>query len=213
MEEVVALLQTIQQNKHAYNSDSEASLNMQINALVTANAEAYYQAMVTHDDKSWNIRDRHMVEALDSIGHYYGAEAKGIVWEHNTHIGDARATDMARQGLENVGQLSREKKYGQEHIYSIGFWHASRHCNCCKKLGRSARENDCAKKRNEAAGKIPSIKLALLISILCLQRKIARYSSAQSGTALSGSCIILKWSILAITFLLVYRTDTMPLFT
>lgn len=120
MEEVVALLQTIQQNKHTYNSDSEASLNMQINALVTANAEAYYHAMVTHDDKSWNIRDRHMVEALDYIGKYYGAEAKGIVWEHNTHIGDARATDMARQGLENVGQLTREK-YGQEQIYSIGF--------------------------------------------------------------------------------------------
>ena len=76
--------------------------------------------MITDDNESWNIRDRHMVEALHHIGEFYGSGAKGIIWEHNTHIGDARATDMANQGMVNVGQLTREK-YGDHQIYAIGF--------------------------------------------------------------------------------------------
>lgn len=50
-----------------------------------------------------------MVDTLEFISEYYRENAKGIVWEHNTHIGDARATDMAKEGLVNVGQLSRER--------------------------------------------------------------------------------------------------------
>src|SRR5690606_41615644 len=60
-----------------------------------------------------SIRDRHMVEALSRIKAFHGPHAKAIVWEHNTHIGDARATDMAADGMVNVGQLVREK-FGQE---------------------------------------------------------------------------------------------------
>ena len=51
-----------------------------------------------------------MVEALHHINEFYGSKAKGIIWEHNTHIGDARATDMADEGMVNVGQLTREKR-------------------------------------------------------------------------------------------------------
>ncbi|OAH59561.1 MULTISPECIES: erythromycin esterase family protein [Bacillaceae] len=120
IQEIMSLLQTIHQHKHSYDGDLESSLNMQVNALVASNAEAYYHAMVTNENESWNIRDRHMVEALDHIGQYYGKDAKGIIWEHNTHIGDARATDMANGGTVNVGQLTREK-YGKENVYAIGF--------------------------------------------------------------------------------------------
>lgn len=120
IQEMMSLLQTIHQHKHSYGGDLESSLNMQVNALVASNAEAYYHAMVTSGNESWNIRDRHMVEALDHIGQYYGKDAKGIIWEHNTHIGDARATDMANDGTVNVGQLTREK-YGPENVYAIGF--------------------------------------------------------------------------------------------
>ncbi|WP_046174772.1 erythromycin esterase family protein [Domibacillus indicus] len=118
--EVMDLLKAIQKNRKTYNRDPEASLNMQVNALVARNAEAYYQAMVTNGNESWNIRDRHMVEALGFIGAYYGAQSKGIIWEHNTHIGDARATDMAQEGMVNVGQLTREI-YGQDQVYAVGF--------------------------------------------------------------------------------------------
>ncbi|WP_338472967.1 erythromycin esterase family protein [Niallia sp. XMNu-256] len=120
MNEVRELLQTMTQNKQVDYDDEESFLNMKINAIVASNAEHYYHTMITDDNESWNIRDRHMVEALHHIREFYGPNAKGIVWEHNTHIGDARATDMANEGMVNVGQLTREK-YGDDEIYAIGF--------------------------------------------------------------------------------------------
>ena len=119
MNEILELLKTITENKKMDHRDSESTLNMKINAIVASNAEHYYHTMVTNDIESWNIRDRHMVEALHHIGHFYGPTTKGIIWEHNTHIGDARATDMATEGMVNVGQLTREK-YGHQNIYAIG---------------------------------------------------------------------------------------------
>lgn len=118
--EVTELLQAIVSNRKRYENDQEASLNLEVNALVTSNAEQYYHAMITNDNESWNIRDHHMVEALEHISSFYGTRSKGIVWEHNTHIGDARATDMARSGHVNVGQLTREK-YGQKNVFTVGF--------------------------------------------------------------------------------------------
>nr|WP_084783414.1 erythromycin esterase family protein [Bacillus dakarensis] len=119
MEEILELLYTIQKNKEIRHDDPETALNVRINAIVAANAEHYYHTMVTNDNESWNIRDRHMVEALEYISDYYKSDAKGIIWEHNTHIGDARATDMANEGMVNVGQLMREK-FGPENVFSIG---------------------------------------------------------------------------------------------
>ncbi|MGZ4164232.1 MAG: erythromycin esterase family protein, partial [Tumebacillaceae bacterium] len=89
------------------------------NALVVQNAEAYYRAMVRGGPESWNIRDRHMTETLERLMRHHGPGAKAIVWEHNTHIGDARATDMLADGMVNVGQLLREQA-GNE-TYAIGF--------------------------------------------------------------------------------------------
>lgn len=120
IDEVLELLNSLWENKELDPNDPESELNMKINAVVTSNAEHYYHTMITDDNESWNIRDRHMVEALDHIGKFHGTNAKGIVWEHNTHIGDARATDMTSEGLVNVGQLTREK-YGRENIYAVGF--------------------------------------------------------------------------------------------
>lgn len=120
MSEIMELLTAIGQKRPTYPNDPEATLNLKVNAIAASNAEHYYHTMVTNDNESWNIRDRHMVEALHYISEYYGAKEKGIVWEHNTHIGDARATDMASEGLVNVGQLTREQ-YGMENIFAIGF--------------------------------------------------------------------------------------------
>lgn len=120
MDEVLELLGMVHSSKKLNPNDAESELNMKINAIVASNAEHYYHTMVTNDNESWNIRDRHMVEALEHIANFYGNSGKGIVWEHNTHIGDARATDMAEEGMFNVGQLVREK-YGPENIYAVGF--------------------------------------------------------------------------------------------
>jgi erythromycin esterase len=88
--------------------EREAHFNAEQNALVAQNAERYYRAMVRGGANSWNVRDRHMVETLERLMRHHGPAAKVIVWEHNTHVGDARATDMARAGMVNVGQLVRE---------------------------------------------------------------------------------------------------------
>ena len=58
--------------------------------------------MIINDNESWNIRDRHMVEVIHKIDSFYNHNAKGIIWEHNTHVGDARATDMANFHVQAV---------------------------------------------------------------------------------------------------------------
>ncbi|MEH7388544.1 erythromycin esterase family protein [Bacillus sp. JJ1521] len=119
-EEVTKLLTEISVNKHNYQDSEEGSLNVEVNSLITANAENYYTTMITNDNESWNIRDRHMVEVIHKIDSFYNRESKGIIWEHNTHVGDARATDMANEGIVNVGQLLREE-VGTENVFIVGF--------------------------------------------------------------------------------------------
>ena len=76
--------------------------------------------MVRGGPDSWNIRDRHMTETLERLMRHHGPDAKAIVWEHNTHIGDARATDMADDGMVNIGQLVRERHAGDD-VVLVGF--------------------------------------------------------------------------------------------
>src|SRR5260221_387958 len=92
------------------------------NARLVKNAEAYYRAMFLEEVSSWNLRDRHMAETLDALIMHLGrndGRARIAVWEHNSHLGDARATDMRQRSELNVGQLTREK-YGHDAVL-IGF--------------------------------------------------------------------------------------------
>jgi erythromycin esterase-like protein len=93
------------------------------NARLIKNAEQYYRTMYRSDVSSWNLRDQHMVETLQSLDRHISSRskkhAKIVVWEHNSHLGDARATEMGRRGEWNVGQLMRER-YGTE-SYLVGF--------------------------------------------------------------------------------------------
>ena len=92
------------------------------NARVVKNAEMYYRSMFLEDVSSWNLRDRHMVATLESLVTHLDRQtgrAKIVLWAHNSHLGDARATDMTRRGEINVGQLVRER-YGNEAVL-VGF--------------------------------------------------------------------------------------------
>ncbi|HVE55977.1 MAG TPA: erythromycin esterase family protein [Pyrinomonadaceae bacterium] len=92
------------------------------NARLVKNAEQYYRMMYRNDVSSWNLRDGHMSETLFSLENHLigeGKPGKIVVWEHNSHLGDARATEMGKRGEWNVGQLTRQK-YGRE-VVSIGF--------------------------------------------------------------------------------------------
>jgi erythromycin esterase-like protein len=81
------------------------------NARLVRNAEAYYRTMFGGRAESWNLRDRHMMETLEAILTHVGQQgrARGIIWAHNSHLGDARATSMSRRGELNLGQLVRER--------------------------------------------------------------------------------------------------------
>ncbi len=92
------------------------------NALVVRNAEEYYRNMFRREVSSWNLRDTHMMESLVRLANHLSNKrppAKIIVWAHNSHLGDARATQMGERGELNLGQLVREH-FGREAV-SIGF--------------------------------------------------------------------------------------------
>jgi erythromycin esterase-like protein len=92
------------------------------NALVVRNAEEYYRNMFRREVSSWNLRDTHMMESLMRLAIHLSNQrppAKIIVWAHNSHLGDARATQMGERGELNLGQLVREH-FGNEAV-SIGF--------------------------------------------------------------------------------------------
>ena len=92
------------------------------NAKVVRNAEAYYRTMFGGRVESWNLRDRHMTDTLEDLLEFLDASspaARIVVWAHNSHLGDARATDMGWHGELNVGQLVRERMPGQS--VSLGF--------------------------------------------------------------------------------------------
>ncbi|MHB8147812.1 MAG: erythromycin esterase family protein [Vulcanimicrobiaceae bacterium] len=82
------------------------------NAWVVANAEQYYGAMLSDAVSLWNLRDRHMIETLERLMTHLqrtGRRSKAVVWAHNSHVGDARATSMRERGETNIGALSRER--------------------------------------------------------------------------------------------------------
>ncbi len=101
-------------------ADRETKFGADQNALVAVNAERYYRAMLRGGSASWNVRDNHMMETLTRLLDLHGPDSKAIIWEHNTHVGDARYTDMRREDMVNVGQLAREA-YGRENVFIAGF--------------------------------------------------------------------------------------------
>lgn len=86
---------------------NEAYFDAGQNAIVPANTERYYRIMMHGGAESWNVRDIHMMDVVDRLMAFHGSGAKSIVWVHNPHVGDARATDMKRAGMVNLGQLAR----------------------------------------------------------------------------------------------------------
>jgi erythromycin esterase-like protein len=126
--DVIVQLQQMQQRaadymQHDGVAASDAFFYAQQNALLVKNAEEYYRTMFRGRVSSWNLRDRHMSETLDALavhlGQTRGRPAKIVVWEHNSHVGDARATEIGRLGEWNVGELSRQR-YGDA-AFLIGF--------------------------------------------------------------------------------------------
>jgi erythromycin esterase len=115
--EVIGMLAQVRERAAAAGA---AAFGIWQNAEVVAGAERYYRAMVRGGRDSWNVRDRHMDETLDRLMGHYGPGAKAVVWAHNTHVGDARFTDMGPAGMVNIGQLGRER-FGPDDVVLVGY--------------------------------------------------------------------------------------------
>ena len=118
--EVTAMLRDLLAQRLAYCAeDGDAFFDAAQNARVVADAEAYYRTMYYGATASWNLRDQHMFDTLRAILDHRGTDARMVVWEHNSHVGDAAATEMAARGEHNVGRLCRQAF--DDAVYIIGF--------------------------------------------------------------------------------------------
>lgn len=100
--------------------DRWETFNDVLNIALRPGAERYFRSMLAGGSSAWNDRDKHMLMMLERLRAFHGAGTRAVVWAHNTHIGDARATDMGSEGLLNLGQLLREK-CGPEQVVAVGF--------------------------------------------------------------------------------------------
>jgi len=121
-EGAVAMLKELLANRLGYVAeDGEEWLDAAANARLVKNAEAYYRAMYEGAAESWNLRDTHMFETLCSILDARGPDSKAVVWAHNSHIGDARFTEMGiARGELNIGQLAKEKFGDKARLIGFG---------------------------------------------------------------------------------------------
>src|SRR5258706_6205530 len=121
-QDLITLLSEIRRKMPEYQyaeGDGDEAFAAEQNALVALEAEQYYRSMLEGGPTSWNVRDNHMVDTLERLMTQM-PDAKAIVWAHNTHIGDARATDMAMAGMVNVGQLVRQS-HAPDDVLALGF--------------------------------------------------------------------------------------------
>ena len=118
-DEAVATLKDLLKERLKYaQNDGPRFMDAVQNARLVANAERYYRTMYYGSNESWNLRDHHMFETLELLLGFHGAGSKAVIWEHNSHLGDAAATEMGAGGQTNVGHLCR-KRFGAA-AYLIG---------------------------------------------------------------------------------------------
>lgn len=124
--EVLATLRDLLKQRLAYSeANGQRFFDAEQNARLVANAERYYRTLYYAEQNSWNQRDQHMFDTLQSILKFRGDQSKAIIWEHNSHIGDARATQMSARGEFNLGQLVREKYKRSSYLIGFGTDHGT----------------------------------------------------------------------------------------
>lgn len=107
-EVITTLTDLLNQRAEYLASDGEAFFDAERNATVIRDAERYYRTMYYGSRESWNLRDRHMFDTLLAALRFRGDDARAVVWAHNSHVGNAAATEMGMRDEFNIGQLARE---------------------------------------------------------------------------------------------------------
>jgi protein-L-isoaspartate(D-aspartate) O-methyltransferase len=122
--DAVSMLRDLMERRLEYTArDGRQFFDARRNAELVANAARYYRVMYYGDVQSWNLRDQHMFETVESLMQFYDRpdhQAKGVLWAHNSHLGDASATEMGKRGETNLGQLCREHYHDQAYLIGQG---------------------------------------------------------------------------------------------
>ncbi len=147
--EVLDLLKELHTRTSWGGTDHEASFSVRQNALTAVNAEKYFRAMLRGGPDSWNIRDTHMADTLENLLNQLGPESKAVVWEHNTHIGDASATEMREDRMLNIGQLIRER-LGRDKVVLVGFGSFKGNVIASEAWGEEIRKMQLPEARNDS---------------------------------------------------------------
>ncbi len=117
----MAVVAKLKERASAAKGDAQwAYFDAMQHAKVVAYGERHLRGMATGGPASWNARVEHFTNTVSRLLNLHGADSKGIVWAHNTHIGDARATSMVSSGQTNIGQLARQR-YGDDAVFALGF--------------------------------------------------------------------------------------------
>jgi protein-L-isoaspartate(D-aspartate) O-methyltransferase len=125
-EEVVKMLRDMLEHRLEYSErDGDRFFDAMENARLAADAERYYRLMYYGSVDSWNLRDQHMFDTLERLFDFHGSGSKGIVWAHNSHVGDAAFTEMGARGEFNVGQLCRTRFADSAFIVGFGTDHGT----------------------------------------------------------------------------------------
>jgi protein-L-isoaspartate(D-aspartate) O-methyltransferase len=125
-EEVVKMLREMLEHRLEYSErDGDRFFDAMENARLAADAERYYRLMYYGSVDSWNLRDQHMFDTLERLFDFHGSGSKGIVWAHNSHVGDAAFTEMGARGEFNVGQLCRTRFADSAFIVGFGTDHGT----------------------------------------------------------------------------------------
>ena len=119
VEAVATAVSLLEKRLEYVRSGGESWFDAERNAAVVREAERYYRAMYRGSRESWNLRDRHMFDTLRAVMHHRGPGTRAVVWAHNSHVGNAAATEMGVRGELNIGQLAREH-FGLD-AFLIGF--------------------------------------------------------------------------------------------
>lgn len=125
-EEVVRTLDSLMRERARYAAEDEDEFfDTERNAHVVRDAERYYRVMYYGNRESWNLRDRHMFETLEAVLEHRGPETRAVVWAHNSHVGNAAATEMGTRGEFNIGQLARERWGRDAYLIGMGTDHGT----------------------------------------------------------------------------------------
>ena len=125
-DEAVATLKDLLKERLTYaQNDGPQFMDAVQNARLVANAERYYRTMYYGSNESWNLRDHHMFETLELLLGFHGRGSKAVVWEHNSHLGDAAATEMRAGGQTNVGHLCRNRFGAAAYLIGQGTDHGT----------------------------------------------------------------------------------------